>query len=108
VRAKSVRGAWLVGLVCWAAVAGGCATASSFRPPTVGFRIESNAPDATVWVDDRLVGRVSDFAKPGNRIPVGFHRIELRHPACYAFFLEIEPKRNEDVVVRAPLHELLP
>ena len=42
------------------------------------MRVESNVPDATVWVDDVLVGNVSDWAREGKHIRAGFHRIEIR------------------------------
>lgn len=74
---------------------------------SVPLRVETNVPDAIVWVDDRLVGTAASLVSSGTRLRVGFHRIEVRHPAHYSFFTEVDPKRGEDVVIRAQLHELL-
>ena len=74
---------------------------------TVSFVVETNVPDAMVWVDDRLVGSVATVRASGTRLRVGFHRVEIRHPEHYSFFKEIDPKRGEPVVVRAELHALV-
>jgi hypothetical protein len=108
--AAVARALWLVGLVV--ALGGalglgvGCATMTP-GGDSVPFRVETNVTDATVWVDDRLVGSAVSLATPGTRVRVGFHRVEVRHPTHYSFFQEIEPKNGDDVVIRAELHELL-
>lgn len=79
-----------------------CATST----PAAVYRIEAAPPDAQVWIDDKLVGKVSDFAT-GKRLPPGFHRIEIRHPGYYSAFEEVEPRPGEEVRVQAPLHELI-
>ena len=84
----------------------GCATAR-FGPPSVPLRITSNVPDATVWVDDHLVAKVSAFAKGEQRLPVGFHRIEIRAPGYYSYFQELDVKPDAPASVQAPLHQLL-
>ena len=56
----------------------------------VGVRVECNVPDATVWVDDVLVGSAGEWKSEGHQIRAGFHRIEIRHPGYYSFFQEIE------------------
>lgn len=84
----------------------GCATAR-FAPPSAPLRITSNVPDATVWVDDHLVAKVSDFAKGEKRLPVGFHRIEIRAPGYYSYFQELEVQPDAPASVQAPLHQLL-
>jgi hypothetical protein len=95
-----------VGLAGSVGVGNGCAT---MRPggDSVPFRVETNVADATVWVDDRLVGSALSLAASGTRVRVGFHRVEIRHPTHYSFFKEIDPKNGDDVVIRADLHELL-
>jgi len=74
---------------------------------SVALRVETNVPDAIVWVDDRLVGTAASLISSGTRLRVGFHRVEIRHPSHYSFFTEVDPKRGEDVVIRAELHELV-
>lgn len=84
----------------------GCATAGA-PAPSVAVQISGNVPDATIWIDDRLSGRVADFSKPGRRLPVGFHRVEVRAPGYYSHFQEIDAKPGAPVTIRADLHELL-
>jgi hypothetical protein len=69
--------------------------------------VSSNVPDATVWVDDRLVARVADFAKGDSKLPVGFHRIEIRAPGYYSQFEELEARPGNPVILRASLREVL-
>jgi len=71
------------------------------------FRVDSNVPDATVWIDDVLVGKASDFKKDGRQIKPGFHRVEIRHPNYYSFFQEVELPAGSRVVVNARLRELV-
>lgn len=93
-------------LLLLAAIATGCATIGS-GIPTVPLRVEVNVADATVWIDDHLAGSALTLSKPGTRLRVGFHRVEIRHPAYYSFFTEVKPVAGDDVVVRAQLHELV-
>src|SRR5207244_8095390 len=67
----------------------------------IAFRVECNVPDATVWVDDVLVGKVSDWKSDGRHIRAGFHRIEIRHPNYYSFFKAVELPGGTLVVVNA-------
>jgi hypothetical protein len=112
IRARLMAAARALGLVAAvvlagaAGAAGGCATLTP-GGDSVPFRVETNVADATVWVDDQLVGGALSLATPGTRVRVGFHRVEIRHPTHYSFFKEIEPKSGEEVVIRADLHELL-
>lgn len=93
-------------LAVLAAAALGCATIGS-GGASVPLRVEVNVVDATVWIDDHLAGSAMALSKPGTRLRVGFHRVEIRHPAYYSFFTEIKPVAGDDVVVRAQLHELV-
>ena len=83
-----------------------CATVG---PPkdAVSFRVEVNVPDATVWVDDHLVGSALVLARDGTFLRAGFHRVEVRHPDYYSFFTEVQPKQGEPVLIHADLHALL-
>jgi hypothetical protein len=103
-RAGTIVPGWAGGVVC--AVSAGCATAS-VAPPSVGVQISGNVPDATIWIDDRLRGRVADYSKPGQRLPVGFHRLEVRAPGYYSHFQEVDAHVGTNVTIRADLHELL-
>ena len=90
-----------------AALMVGCATVGR-GPPTALVSIAGNVADATVWIDDHLAGKLSDFASPGKRVRVGFHRIEVRAPGYYSFFEEVDAATDAAVSIRADLHELLP
>lgn len=88
-------------LAAAATMVAGCATAIPYG--AVGIRVESNVPDATVWVDDVLVGNVSDWARDGKHIRSGFHRIEVRHSGYYSFFKEVELPEGAHTIVNAQL-----
>ena len=97
---------------CWSA-AGAVRCCRPLRARTalggnaIAFRVECNVPDATVWVDDVLVGKVTDWKSDGKQIRAGFHRIEVRHPNYYSFFQEVELPGGSHVVVNAKLRELI-
>ena len=85
--------------------AAGCATAGP--APGAAVRISANVPDATVWVDDRLAGKVTDFANGARRLPVGYHRVEIRAPGYYSSVREIDVKAGTEVALDAQLHAVL-
>jgi hypothetical protein len=72
----------------------------------INLRVECNVPEATVWIDDVLVGTAKSWKSERN-IRAGFHRIELRHPGYYSFFQEVELPGGSQVVVNANLHEVV-
>ena len=79
----------------------------SLQSVAVAFRVDSNVLDATVWIDDILVGQASEWQRPGRYIRPGFHRIELRHPNYYSVFQEIEPAAGTQIQVQAHLQPLI-
>jgi len=95
----------LMAVALFAAAAASCA--HGLAENAIAFRVECNVPDATVWVDDVLVGKVSDWKGDGRHIRAGFHRIEIRHPNYYSFFQEVELPGGSQVVVNAKLRELI-
>jgi hypothetical protein len=94
-----------VGLLLAAALQLGCSSAVAYG--AISMRVDSNVPDATVWVDDALVGRAADWAKDGHHIRSGFHRIEIRHAGYYSYFQEVELPEGAKTVVKAQLHPLV-
>jgi len=90
--------------VLFVLAAGSCA--HGLGDNAIAFRVECNVPDATIWVDDVLVGKVTDW-KSDKQISAGFHRIEVRHPNYYSFFQEVELPDGSNVVVNAKLRELI-
>jgi hypothetical protein len=105
---RACGASWLARVALLAALAG-CAHVQS--PGAVSLRIDANVPDATVWIDDVLVGTVAEWSRDqghgGHAIRPGFHRLELRHPGHYAYFQELEPLDGARVVIKAELHPLL-
>jgi hypothetical protein len=83
----------------------GCAHSIPYG--AAAFRVDSNVPDATVWIDDVLIGKVSDWSKEGLHIRSGFHRVEIRHPGYYSFFQEVELPEGSQAVVKAELRQLI-
>jgi PEGA domain len=83
------------------------ACAHSIPYGAVAFRVESNVPDATVWVDDVLIGKVSDWTSDDRQIRAGFHRVEIRHPGYYSYFQEIELPEGSRAIVKAELRPLI-
>ena len=47
----------------------------------IAFSVDCNVPDATVWIDDVLVGKAADFKKDGRQIKAGFRQPGLQCPA---------------------------
>jgi hypothetical protein len=84
---------------------GGCAHGLSEN--AIAVRVDCNVPDATLWIDDVLVGTASSWKADGRQIRAGFHRIEVRHPGYYSFFQEVEVPGGSHVVVNAKLRELV-
>jgi hypothetical protein len=84
----------------------GCATLGAPKD-LAPLRVQVNVPDATIWVDDQLVGSAKALEKDGTFLRAGFHRIEVRHPDYYSYFAEVNPKQGEPVVIQARLHALL-
>jgi len=83
------------------------ACATTMPRGAVSFRVDSNVPDATVWVDDVLVGSARDWATDSKHIRAGFHRIEIRHPGYYSFFQEVELPEGSHAAVSAQLRPII-
>lgn len=62
----------------------------------------TNAPEATLWIDDRLAGRAVDWAT-GRVLVAGFRRIEVRQPGFFTFYQEINPRPGETIALHAEL-----
>jgi hypothetical protein len=89
-------------------VAAGCAHAPSAGGDAL--RVETNVADATVWVDDILVGPAAEWTgdRPTARhLRPGFHRVEVRAPGHHSVFREIDQPDGGRVTVAASLKPLL-
>ena len=76
--------------------------AQTLSSNAIAVRVQCNVPDATVSIDDVLVGTTSNWRAP-RQIRAGFHRVEIRHPGYYSFFQEVELPGGSDVIVNANL-----
>jgi hypothetical protein len=101
------RRAAFVRAVLFALVLVGGACAHDFSADAAAIRVECNIPEATVWIDDLLVGSAKEWKSDGRQIRPGFHRIEIRHPGYYSFFQEVELPPGSRTVVNARLRETL-
>ena len=70
----------------------------------IGFRVESNVPDAVVWIDDGQIGTTREWSAPGRQIRAGFHRVEIRAAGYYSVYQEIEQPDGGRAVIKANLH----
>jgi hypothetical protein len=96
-----------VRLLAAAAALLAAACAHTLEPGAVGVRVECNVADASLYIDDLMVGRAADWKSEGHQIHAGFHRIEVRAPGYYSFFQEIDLPAGAQAVVRAQLREVL-
>jgi len=71
------------------------------------LRVQCNVPEASVLVDDVLVGRASEWAKTEQRIRAGFRRVEIRHPGYYPVYAELDLREGGDAVVKAEMRPVL-
>ncbi|HXI58480.1 MAG TPA: PEGA domain-containing protein [Polyangia bacterium] len=92
-------------LLAFLLAAAGCA--HSLAASGVAFRVESNVPDASVWIDDVLVGQVSQWQRDGRFVRPGFHRVEIRHPSYFSVFQEIDFPPGARTTVQAHLQPLI-
>lgn len=97
---------YLVALCAWFL---SCATSPATHGPSAPFEVTGNVADATVWVDDRMAGTVSNFGVSSHRrIAAGFHRLEVRHTGHYSHYQELDVKPNVPQTIHFALHEVLP
>jgi len=101
--------AWLTGACCALLLlaSGLVASCAHSLPEGGGFRVECNVTDATVWIDDLLVGDASGWKANGRQIRAGFHRVEIRRPGYYSVFKEIDLPVGGQAVVVAKLRETI-
>jgi PEGA domain len=76
-------------------------------PAGVALQVEANVPEATIWVDDVLLGPVTAWAHDGRHLRAGFHRVEIRAPGYYSVYEEIEQPDGGRASVTANLRPLL-
>jgi hypothetical protein len=96
---------WLGAVAAVLIAALSCATWKS--NDAIAMRVECNVPDATIWVDDVLVGTAANWKSEGKFIRSGFHRLEIRHPAHYSHFQEVDLPSGGKLLVTAKLEPVV-
>lgn len=69
--------------------------------------VASNVGAAQVYLDDRLVGPVSAFAK-GIAVDPGAHRVELRHDDYFSRYAELALRRSQVARLELDMAPILP
>lgn len=84
-----------------------CATGPAPRPST-RLRVDGSVSDATLWVDDRMVGTLGEVMHRGAvPLPPGYHRVEVRHPSYYSLYRDVDQSDGGEVAWHVDLHPLL-
>lgn len=87
-------------------------SAAAHAPPTsppahAVLVVRCAVGDASVWVDDELIGEVGRL--PGGvRLAAGAHRVELRHDGHHARYSEVTLAPGERRVLELTLTEVQP
>jgi hypothetical protein len=87
---------------------GACAPAA--RPaarPTGLLVVHCPVADASLWVDERLVGELRGLGG-GVRLPAGAHRVELRHDRYHTRYAEANVAAGQRLDLDLTLAEALP
>ncbi len=86
---------WLSGVFCvlCAAIALGCGGTIQ----TTSLRVSGNMMDATVTIDDQLIGSLKYVSKKGVALPPGKHRITVERPGYFPWDRLVEA--NEQPIV---------
>jgi hypothetical protein len=91
-------------LLCTLAACGASQKAATANTALVYVRCP--VPDAYVWVDERVIGRV-DEVQGGMRVKAGTHRLQLRHDRYHTRYVELELAAGETKTLDLTLSELL-
>jgi hypothetical protein len=83
----------------------GCPGPSPLPPSTVSLRVRGTPADATVIVDDQVLGSLEYVAARGVALPPGVHHVTVQSPGFFPADREVEAKLTErpapiDVVVQ--------
>lgn len=100
----------LVALAGAAGMGAGCGgppqPARRFSASDAVILVQTNVPDAELWVDERFVAPVSAL-QGGVALPPGTHRIEVRHPRYHTFYETVTVQARERGTLDARLVPVL-
>ena len=89
VRARAVA-AMVAAMLATGALA--CAGPSTIPPRTVSLRMAGSPPQATVTIDDQLVGELAYVADHGVALPPGVHHVTVQARGYFPWDKEIDAK----------------
>jgi hypothetical protein len=72
----------------------GCVT----KPPTTSLRLQGNVDDATVTVDDQVLGPVGRVEKRGVALPPGKHRVTIEKPGYFPYDELVTVKEGDPLI----------
>ena len=85
-------------LILVACVAAGCGgppePAPRFSASDAVILLQSNVPDAELWIDERFVAPISAL-QGGVALRPGTHRVEVRHPRYHSFYETVTVSARE-------------
>jgi hypothetical protein len=73
-------------------------TSCAVVPPTVSLRMKGNVPDASVTIDDELVGTLALVQKRGVALPHGPHRITVEKPGFFPVDRLVEARPGQEPI----------
>jgi len=85
-----MRASLLICLACLAFAA--CAPAQAPSAPTVSLRLKGSPPNATVTVDDLMVGPLDVVQAKGVALPPGKHRVSVEAAGYFPKDVVVEAK----------------
>jgi hypothetical protein len=92
-----MRSVAIAGLVL-CAFAAGCGGPSRpgarFSANDAVILVQSNVPDAELWIDERFVAPVGAL-RGGVTLRPGLHRVEVRHPGYHSFYEAVTVSARE-------------
>jgi hypothetical protein len=90
----------------------GCGHAAPPAPARIAatdavVRVQSNIPDAGLWIDGRFIGAV-DSLRGGVALDPGAHRLEVRHEAYFVHYQELDLAPGQRLTLAIELSPVLP
>jgi hypothetical protein len=72
-----------------------CPAPRHTSPPPQGMRVTCSHADATVYVNELLVGRCVELRKAWIGLPVGRHRVLVKLPGHFTRYFDVTLKKGE-------------
>jgi hypothetical protein len=87
---------WLLGIAALTlALLAACPAPQHTSPPPQGMRIFCSHADATVYVNELLVGRCIELRKAWIGLPIGRHRVLVQLTGHFSRYFDVTLKKGE-------------